>query len=277
MDRSDRYDPKLSTREWGGAISALGIRKANTKFWQLCLLGLLGGLYISFGGHLFLAVLAQGGGRVLASFMFSVGLVLVVVAGAELFTGNIIMVVGLIGGRYPLLKLLRNWGAVYLGNLAGSLGYALLVWVSGLFGTTADPTDIGTVAISVAAAKVGLAFLPAVLRGVFCNILVILAILMSIMAKDVVSKILCCMLPVAAFVTVGFEHCVANMFLMPIGFLADGVPAAGWLRMVPSLVYVTLGNIVGGVFILIIHPNRIRQLGYLWSTRRNRAAPPSLH
>jgi formate/nitrite transporter len=263
MSDSPQYDPKLNTREWGGAISRLGIRKANTRFWQLLLLGFLGGLYISFGGHLFLAALAGGAGRVVASFLFSIGLVLVVVAGAELFTGNIIMVVGLIGGRYKIGKLMKNWGAVYLGNLIGSLLYAFLVWKSGLFGKSGEPNAIGSLAALVAESKVMLPFSEALIRGIFCNMLVILAIIMSIMAKDVVSKILCCMLPVAAFVTVGFEHCVANMFLIPVGYLSAGIPLSDWGGMIPGILTITMGNIVGGLFILIVHPNRLRQLGFM--------------
>lgn len=263
MSNASQYDPKLNHREWGGAISKLGIRKANTKFWQLILLGFLGGLYISFGGHLFLVAMANGAGRITASFLFSIGLVLVVVAGAELFTGNIIMVVGLIGGRYKIGKLMKSWGAVYLGNLAGSLVYAYLVWISGLFGKPGDVNAIGLMAGLVAESKVLLPFGQALIRGIFCNMLVILAIIMSIMAKDVVSKILCCMLPVAAFVILGFEHCVANMFLIPIGYLSSGIPLSSWGNMVPGILTITLGNIIGGLFILIIHPNRLRQLGFM--------------
>ncbi len=267
MDNSSQYDPKLSTSEWGGAISKLGIKKANTKFWQLLLLGILGGLYISFGGHLFLAALAGGAGRIVASFLFSIGLVLVVVAGAELFTGNIIMVVGLFGGRYKWSKLLKNWGAVYLGNLIGSLAYAYLVWKSGLFGKSGDANTLGLLAASVAEAKVLLPFVDALIRGIFCNMLVILAIIMSIMAKDVVSKILCCMLPIAAFVTIGFEHCVANMFLIPVGYLSAGIPFSNWGAMVPGILTITLGNIIGGIFIIVVHPNRLRQLGFMRGRR----------
>lgn len=115
----------------------------------------------------------------------------------------------------------------------------------------------------VAEAKVLLPFGEALIRGVFCNMPVILVILMLIMAKDVVSIILCCMLPVAAIVTLGFEHRVANMFLIPIGYFSFGIPLSDWGSMVPGILTITLGNIIGGLFILITHPNRLRQLGFM--------------
>ena len=214
--------------------------------------------------------------RLLLALLFSIGLVLVVVAGAELFTGNIIMVVGLIGGRYSWAKLFKNWGAVYLGNLVGALAYALLMWKSGLFGSPGSLNHIGELAVKVAEAKALLPFGEAFIRGVFCNILVILAIIMSLMAKDVVSKVVICMLPIAAFVTAGFEHCVANMFLMPIGFLAAENLFGGSFAIVMNILAVTLGNIVGGVFIIIIHPNRLRQLRFLRRQSRTPLIPGPL-
>jgi formate/nitrite transporter len=264
------YEPALTTREFSRKISALGIKKANTQGWQLFLLALLSGLYISIGGHLFLVALEQDMGRIVGGLVFSVGLVLVVIAGAELFTGNIIMLVGAVTRQFSARKVLRNWLIVYLGNLIGAVLFAWGVWHAGLLGTWPEHINrLGALASTVAGTKAALSFGDCFLRGLFCNMLVILAIIMATLSKDIISKIACCMLPIMAFVACGFEHCVANMYLIPLGFMAGGAPwqvycsfSTGglWHNLVP----VTLGNIVGGIVILFLHPNRIRQLHYLW-------------
>ncbi|MFA6291186.1 MAG: formate/nitrite transporter family protein [Victivallales bacterium] len=265
---SQNYHPVLTPGEYSRTFSSLGIKKANTRTWQQLLLGLLAGLYISVGSHLFLEAMNAGMGRIWAGAVFGVGLVLVVVAGAELFTGNIIMVIGTITRQFSLARMLRNWIAVYGGNLAGAYLFALMVWAAGIFGTPDKLTDMGTWAVKVAEAKLSLTFGQAFLRGVLCNMLVILAIIMSLMSKDIVSKIVCCILPIMAFVASGFEHCVANMYLIPAGLLAKGVPLVDQAVIWHNILPVTLGNIVGGVGILILHPNRIRQLAMLWGPKR---------
>ena len=261
------YDPKLNLGELSNLISNLGIKKANTKIWQLLLLGILAGLYISIGGHLFLVALEQGMGKVVGGAVFSVGLVLVVIAGAELFTGNIIMVVGSMSRLYSLWKLLKNWIVVYIGNFIGSILYAILVYESGLFGSFNNLNNLGSLAVKIAEYKLSLPFIECLIRGFFCNILVVLAIIMAFIAKDLISKIFCCILPIMAFVACGFEHCVANMFLIPIGLLAKTDSFFILYRIFINILPVTLGNILGGIFILVIHPNRIRQINYLFSKR----------
>lgn len=262
------YDPKLTHNEVGAAISHLGIKKANTKVWQLFLLGLLAGLYISFGSHLFLVALDQSMGRVVAGACFSVGLVLVVIAGAELFTGNITMVVGAISSQYSPLSLLKNWVVVYLGNLAGAVLTAYLVYRSGIFGKPGGViSSMGEVAVKVSDYKMNLTFNEAFIRGVFCNILVILAIIMSYFSKDVISKIVCIILPIMTFVASGFEHSIANMYLIPAGLFVKGITLPGQVAMFHNVVPVTLGNILGGLVIMLIHPNRIRQIVTLFSRR----------
>lgn len=258
-----QYDPKLSNKELAETISALGIKKANTKSWQLYLLGILAGIYISFGGHLFLVAMNEGLGKIAGGAVFSVGLVLVMIAGAELFTGNIIMLVGTITQLIPVRRTLRNWISVYLGNLTGALGFAFFIWKSGLMGSLETPNQIGQLAVKIAEAKLAMTFSEAVIRGTFCNILVILSIIMATMSKDVISKIFCCILPIMAFVACGFEHCVANMYLIPIGLFAKGEPMAEHLVMFKNILPVTLGNLIGGILIIVVHPNRIRQIKYL--------------
>ena len=257
------YAPTLTATEHHRVISALGIKKANTRIWQLGLLGVLAGVYISFGGLVSLVALNEGMGRIAAGTVFSVGLVLVVIAGAELFTGNIIMIVGAITRQYSVRKLLRNWLAVYVGNWAGAYLLAVAVMATGLLGSDGSPLGLGTLAAKVADAKLALPFWEAFMRGVLCNMLVVLALIMATLARDIASKILCCIFPIMTFVACGFEHCVANMFLIPAGLLAKGIPLDGQWVMIRNLAPVTLGNIAGGVLILALHPNRIRQLCHL--------------
>ncbi len=254
------YEPMLSTKEHDMVVSVHGIRKANTRVWQLVMLGILAGIYISFGGLVSLVALTETGSRIAAGIVFSTGLVFVVIAGAELFTGNIGMIVGAITGLYPASKLLRSWGAVYAGNFLGAYSFAALIACTALLGAPDALTPLGKTAVRVAEAKLALGFGDAFVRGIFCNALVILALSMATLAKDVVSKILCCMLPISIFVACGFEHCVANMFLIPVGLFAKGVPLWSQGAIFNNLVPVTLGNIVGGIALLVLHPNRIRQL-----------------
>jgi formate/nitrite transporter FocA (FNT family) len=138
------------------------------------------------------------------------------------------------------------------------------VYKTGLLGKAGALNNLGDLSVKVAEYKLAIPFIQAFIRGIFCNILVILAIIMAIMAKDIVSKIFCIILPIACFVACGFEHCVANMYLIPLGLLAKGIPLYKTFVMFDNLVPVTLGNILGGIFILTIHPNRIRQIGTLF-------------
>ncbi len=275
MSDMKSYDPKLSFEELGKTISKLGIKKANTKPWQLLLLGILAGLYISIGGHLFLVALNEGAGKIVGGAVFSVGLILVVIAGAELFTGNVLMIVGAVSRRYSFRLLVQNWLFVYIGNFIGAILYTYLVYRAGFFG---EPTGafggvteiegLGALASAVAGKKLSLSLGTAIIRGVFCNMLVVLAVIMAAMAKDITAKMLCCMVPVMAFVAIGFEHCIANMFLIPIGLFVEGASFSGHMAMWGNILPVTIGNIVGGVLIIFIHPNRIRQIGSLLKKKK---------
>jgi formate transporter len=261
---SAAYEPMLTTKEHDQKVSLLGIRKANTSVWQLILLGILAGIYISFGGLISLVALTENASRIVAGFVFSIGLVFVVIAGAELFTGNMVMIVGVITRLYPVSRLLRNWASVYVGNFLGASAFAALIACTTLLGAPDALTPLGKTAVRVAEAKLAMGFGDAFVRGIFCNALVMLALIMATLAKDVVSKILCCMLPITAFVACGFEHCVANMFLIPVGLFAKGIPLWNQGASFNNLVPVTLGNIIGGIALLVLHPNRIRQLVQLY-------------
>lgn len=262
------YSPQLDGQETNLAISRLGIKKSNTKIWQLMLLGILAGLYIGFGGQLFLVTVASGMSKVIGGIMFSVGLILVVIAGAELFTGNVTIVVGVLSGAVSKKKMLLNWITVYIGNFIGSILLAWMIAGSGLFGSLGDPNTLGLLAADVAEAKLAIPFGQALIRGIFCNILVILAIIMSIMAKDIISKVFVIIFPIATFVACGFEHSVANMFLIPAGLLAKGFPLHQTWIAFQNIIPVTIGNLIGGILILVIHPNRIRQIKMLVTWHR---------
>jgi len=149
---------------------------------------------------------------------------------------------------------------VYVGNLAGALLLVSLVGASGLLFRHGAPTEVGALAAKVAEAKLELSFGEAFCRGILCNMLVVLALIMSSISKDIISKIACCILPIMAFVASGFEHCVANMYLIPAGLLAMQAGIADHAAIIWNLIPVTLGNIIGGICILMLHPNRIRQL-----------------
>jgi len=148
--------------------------------------------------------------------------------------------------------------------------HTILVWKSGLLGGIGNLNELGQLAAGIADAKLAIPFVPALIRGFFCNILVILAIILATISKDVISKIFCCVLPITAFVACGFEHCIANLYLIPLGLFAEGASLAEHAMVVKNIVPVTIGNILGGLFILTIHPNRIRQLVMLRHTRRKK-------
>ena len=246
----------LTPAETAAAIVAAGERILTQPLSRTLVLSLLAGFYIAFGAQLATVVtsdvsshLGLGISRLLGGSVFSLGLMLVVICGAELFTGNSLLAKAALQGRIPWGKLMENWGVVILGNLAGSLFFAWLMtetelWRSG---------RIGEHAIGIAVAKSQLAFWPAFVRGVLCNWLVCLAVFMATAARDIAGKLLSCYMPIMAFVASGFEHNVANMYFIPAGLFIDralGQQTAGltWGNFfIGNLVPVTLGNIVGGV------------------------------
>jgi len=219
-------------------------------------LSLLAGFYIAFGAQLSTVVTqdaalftGQGIARLLGGSVFSIGLMLVVICGAELFTGNSLLTGAALHGEISWAKLLENWGLVLAGNFIGSLFFAWLMFESRLWeqGTVADQ------AIRIAAYKCKLSFSTAFIRGILCNWLVCLAVFMATSARDVSGKLLACYIPIMTFVASGFEHSVANMYFIPTGLFVSAElqrsdPALNWYGfVVGNLMPVTLGNIVGGV------------------------------
>ncbi|MEM7023729.1 MAG: formate/nitrite transporter family protein [Pseudomonadota bacterium] len=237
-------------------VEQVGVRKARLPVRSTLVLGLLAGAFIAFGGMYFTLVMTGSGlgfgpARLLGGVAFSLGLVLVIVGGAELFTGNTLIVMAWADRKITTLELLRNWLLVYIANFVGAFGCALMVIWSGALGL-GDGAVMST-AIAIGEAKATLGFVEAFFRGVLCNTLVCLAIWLCFAAHSVSSKILAIVLPISAFVALGFEHSVANMYLMPVAMMAgaEGIGVAG---LVGNLLPVTLGNIVGGgVFVALVY------------------------
>jgi formate/nitrite transporter len=246
----------------------IGVSKASMSTLRTLALGVLAGAFIALGA-LFATTVVAGGGdelafgvqRLLAGLVFCLGLILVVVAGAELFTGNNLIVMAWAERRVPLRWLLRNWALVYVGNLIGALGTVALVFLGGQyeFGGGA----VGSSALAIADAKAGLGFGRALALGIMCNALVCLAIWLTYSARSVTDKILAVIFPITAFVAAGFEHSVANMYFLPAGLAikeegSDGFYASSGVSpsdypdltlgnvIVENLIPVTIGNIIGG-------------------------------
>lgn len=249
----DAYSPK----EVAARVEAVGVTKARLPLLQMVMLGLLAGGYIGMGGLFSVVVssdpaLTFGIARLLGGITFSFGLIMVVVAGAELFTGNNLIVMAWADGRISSREVLRNWGVVCLANFAGAAGLAVLVVLSGhpdLNGGAVAKTYLG-----IAQAKAALPFWTAFFRGVLCNVLVCMAVWMSFAGRSVTDKFFAIVLPISAFVAAGFEHSIANMYFFPMAFLLQwtGTPLpAGTLPvgvgdMLGNLFPVILGNIAGG-------------------------------
>jgi formate/nitrite transporter len=252
----DAYAPDEIARR----IEIVGVKKAGQETLPVLTLSVLAGAFIAFGAMFYSVVitgsdLGLGPSRLLGGVAFSLGLILVLVGGAELFTGNVLIVMGWAHGKVALRALLRNWGLVFVGNFAGAVGMAGLAYWSGFLHIGGDA--VAVTAIRVAAAKVALPVDIAFVRGVLCNALVCLAVWLCFAAHAVVDKVLAIVFPIAAFVALGFEHSIANMYFIPVAILAAGDPAllqaAGvtangldGVGFVRNLVPVTLGNIVGG-------------------------------
>jgi len=242
------------------------VAKTQASALKLTILGIFAGVYIGFGAELMIMVthdmasfLGVGMAKLIGGAVFSVGLMLVVIAGAELFTGNNLIFLSVLDRQVTVRRLLRNWTIVYFANFVGSLLLVLLMYWSGLWKTSGGL--VGASALGIANSKVNLTFLQAFARGILCNWLVCLAVWMAVSASTVVGKVWAVFFPIMAFVASGFEHSVANMFFIPMGLVLKGqtaiVTAAGLADklshltiggMVMNLIPVTLGNIVGGAF-----------------------------
>lgn len=245
----------------------IGVRKARLDLLSLFVLAILGGAFIAFGG-MFATVVTAGAEdampfgvtRLLAGLVFSLGLVLVIVGGAELFTGNALIVMAWAGRQVSTGALLRNWVVVFVGNLVGGMATAGMIFASGQyqFGDGA----VGAAALAQANAKCALGFGEALALGLLCNVLVCLACWLCYSARSTTDRIVAIVLPIAAFVAGGFEHSVANMFAIPIGLMikawaapefwqaigktAADYPDLSWAGFGHNLLPVVIGNVIGG-------------------------------
>jgi len=225
-------------------VESAGVAKAKLPARQLLTLSILAGVFIGLGAVAYTMVMTGvdasfGPYRFLGGIVFSLGLILIIVGGAELFTGNALMVMATVDGLITPAELLRNWSLVYFGNFIGASALAIAVYLSGILDGPA-----GATAISITDAKASLGAMEAFVRGILCNMLVCLAVWLTIAARTVTGKILAIIWPIATFVMLGLEHSVANMYLIPQGMLAGSTAGAG--DFASNLLFVTLGNIVGG-------------------------------
>jgi formate transporter len=264
---SDVFTPCNAPAAVANAFCAIGQLKASLSWYKMIILGILAGAYIAFGAELATIVtydaaqyVGEGITKFLFGSVFSVGLMLVVVAGAELFTGNNLIVVGTLKGNVKVARLLNSWFWIFIANFIGSLLLVWLMYATGLWKT--GDFGVGAKALAIANGKVNLTWGTAMARGIVCNWLVCLAVWLSVAAKDVPGKILGIYFPIMAFVASGFEHSIANMYFVPMGIMlknnASVVAAAGltdklvdlnWgAFLFNNLLPVTIGNIIGGAF-----------------------------
>jgi formate/nitrite transporter len=250
----DAYTPK----EIADKVQAVGVAKAHLPTLPTLMLGMVAGGFIALGAMYYTIVISDtqlsfGLARVLGGCAFSLGLILVVVAGAELFTGNNLLVMAWADRKITLAELTRNWLLVYAANAAGAIGLALIVYLS--HHADMNHGAIGLAYLKIAAAKTTLPFAEAFFKGVLCNLLVCLAVWLALAGHSVTDKVIAIVFPISAFVAAGFEHSIANMYFIPLGiFLHDGGLTAEdintatltWAGFAQNLIPVTLGNIVGG-------------------------------
>lgn len=260
----------LSPSEIAEATIEAGVKKSKLPIRNMFLLGILGGVFIAFAAegsnmaayNLFAKAETYGIGKALAGAVFGTGLMLVLVAGAELFTGNTMIIASILEKKVKVKAMMKSWFFVYCGNFVGSIIIAYMMIQSGLFNSSAGL--LGGMTIKIATYKVGLSFIQAFYLGIMCNWLVCLAVWMGTGAKDMGSKLFAIFFPIWLFITSGFEHSVANMYYIPAGIMAKGnkawVDSALTLGVTPekllhlnwetfainNLLPVTLGNIVGG-------------------------------
>jgi len=263
---TDSYMPA----EMAKRAEASAIRKGNRRFIDAFFLAIQAGSFIAFGAAFFTMVthdssLGLGLTKLIGGLVFSLGLILVIIAGADLFTGDTLMIMACFSRKITWRQMLRSWGFVFLGNLAGSLVIVMLVYFSGHW--LGHGGAIGAKALAIANAKVNLTFVQAFTSGMLCNILVCLAIWLCYSSRSVTDKILSIIFPITAFVAMGFEHSIANMYFIPAGLILRHNPeivallngtdlsnltTSGFL--VNNLLPVTIGNMVGGaIFIGIIY------------------------
>lgn len=247
----DAYSPK----EVAGRVQEFCVIKAHMPLSTMFMLGVLAGGFIGLGALMFTLVASDGtlgfaATRLVGGLAFSLGLILVTVAGAELFTGNNMLAMAWADGCVTTRQVLRNWIVVCVSNFVGATGLAVLVWLSGHAGMNAGA--VGQTAIKIATAKAGLSLGDAFFRGLLCNVLVCMAVWMALAGRSVTDKAVAIVFPITAFVAAGFEHSIANMYFFPLAMLL-GAPL-GWGDFGRNIAPVIAGNLVGGsVFVALVY------------------------
>jgi formate/nitrite transporter len=236
----DAYKPK----DIAALIESAGVAKAALPLGRMFVLAMLAGAFIGFGAAAYTMVmtgadLGYGPARFLGGLVFALGLVLVIVGGAELFTGNALMVMAAVDGKITGAALLRNWAVVWLGNLVGAVGLAVVFSLTGLL-----DGPMGQTAVKIATSKAALSPLAELSRAALCNALVCLAVWLTFSSRDTTGKVLAILLPISAFVLLGLEHSVANMFFFPQA-LAAGAQIS-MAAIATNLALSTIGNVIGG-------------------------------
>jgi formate/nitrite transporter len=267
----DAYSPQQIAER----VDNIGVTKARLPLLSMAMLGMLAGAFIGLGALYFTLVISDAGlsfalARVLGGVCFSLGLLLVVVAGAELFTGNNLLAMAWADGKVSTAEVLRNWVVVCVANFAGAAGLALLVFLSGHAGMNGGAVAQSYLKIAIAKSTMPVAEL--FFRGVLCNVLVCMAVWMVLAGRSVVDKFFAIVLPISAFVAAGFEHSIANMYFFPLALLLKdsgialpaGADAITVYSMFRNLVPVIAGNIVGGsvlvalvYYVIYIRPAKI--------------------
>jgi formate/nitrite transporter len=242
-------------------VREVGVTKATMPVLTMFALAVLAGAFIALGSLFFTITMTTGTTgqppafglmRSAGGITFSLGLILVVVGGAELFTGNNLIAMAWASGRVTTHQIMRNWGWVYLGNLAGAVGTAALVWLAGI--QNMGDGSVGETMIQIARSKISLDPVSTIARGVLCNVLVCLAVWLCMGARSVTDKVLAILFPITGFVACGFEHSVANMYFLPMGVaLAAGTSAPlSAVDAISNLALVTIGNIFGGTVLVAL-------------------------
>jgi formate/nitrite transporter len=257
----------FAPQEIAQRVQLIGVKKARLPLLSQLILSVLGGAFIGMGALVYVLIHSDAGlgfaaRQVGAALSFCLGMLLVVIAGAELFTGNNLIVMARAQGSIGSGEVVRNWVIVFAGNLVGTAGLALLVWLSGHPGM--NDGAIGRDYVHIAEAKAALPFMVAVWRGILCNALVCLAIWMSYAGRSVIDKAVAIIFPIAAFVAAGFEHCIANLYYFAMALLLapqTSVPLLG--GMLRNIVAVVIGNVIGGSVLVGL----VYYLIYIYSPR----------
>lgn len=246
----------FSPQQIAERVQSVGVTKARLPLLSMVMLGMLAGAFIGLGALYYTLVVSDAQlsfatARVLGAVCFSLGLLLVVVAGAELFTGNNLLAMAWADGKVSTLEVLRNWTVVCVANFIGAAGLAVLVFLSGHAGM--NDGAVGRTYLAIAAAKSTMPLSELFFRGVLCNVLVCMAVWMALAGRSVIDKIAAIVFPISAFVAAGFEHSIANMYVVPLAMLLqtfDNIGATAhtitWAGLFSNLIPVIMGNIIGG-------------------------------